>query len=295
MSTYNGEKYLNMQIESILRQECDFDLDLIVRDDGSTDSTVDILEEYQRRKKLKWYKGKNLKSARSFIDLLINNPGYDYYAFSDQDDFWMTNKISKEVESIIKCECPAIVFSNGELVDSDLNSIGRNIYRSAPPTNFESVLIGAGVQGCTMLINSMLADIIRDKGMPDVLIMHDSYVARVCLAVGGTLIYDNEPLIKYRQHGNNVIGITTTKMQTLKSRIREICHRDKISIVDQTREIIRLYEDKITSQNLIFMKIVVSYKMNIKSRLSLVFNSKIKYVSKNMAIKMKLKLLLKNR
>ena len=94
MSTYNGEKYLNEQIDSILSQSGNFELSLLVRDDGSTDETINILNKYQNLGKLKWYSGKNLGPGKSFIDLLYKTHGYDYYAFSDQDDVWMTGKIA---------------------------------------------------------------------------------------------------------------------------------------------------------------------------------------------------------
>ena len=97
MSTYNGEKYIREQIDSILEQSGNFDLDLWVRDDGSKDSTQQILQEYAQQRKLHWYTGENLGAAHSFIDLVRKCKGYDYYAFADQDDYWMTNKIQMGV------------------------------------------------------------------------------------------------------------------------------------------------------------------------------------------------------
>ena len=132
MSTYNGERYLVDQIESILGQKTDFEYSLIVRDDGSTDKTCDILKQYAAENKILFVKGENIGAAKGFMSLLIDNPGYDYYAFSDQDDIWNENKLQIGVDSIRAFSGPALYCSNCELVDSELNSIGRNTHRKRP-------------------------------------------------------------------------------------------------------------------------------------------------------------------
>ena len=129
MSTYNGEKYLKQQIDSILNQRGDFQLDLLIRDDGSNDNTISILEEYTQTNKIHYYIGNNLGPAYSFLDLLINSHNYDFYAFADQDDYWMPNKISVAISNLSNIKGPALYFANAELVDSNLNSVGRNVYK----------------------------------------------------------------------------------------------------------------------------------------------------------------------
>ena len=86
MSTYNGEKYLREQIESIRNQTIKEDIEILVRDDGSKDGTLEILEEYAEIGTLQFIRGKNIGSAQSFHELLRIAPKYDYYAFADQDD-----------------------------------------------------------------------------------------------------------------------------------------------------------------------------------------------------------------
>ena len=93
MSTYNGEKYLREQIDSILGQR-GVEVSLLVRDDGSTDATLTTLDEYKESGRLDYYCGNNLGPARSFMHLLQNAPASDFYAFSDQDDKWMDDKLS---------------------------------------------------------------------------------------------------------------------------------------------------------------------------------------------------------
>lgn len=95
MSTYNGEKYLKEQIDSILSQE-GVDVRLYIRDDGSSDRTTDILASYQEHKNVKIEKGNNLGFAKSFLTALDECDEADYYAFSDQDDVWEKDKLSTE-------------------------------------------------------------------------------------------------------------------------------------------------------------------------------------------------------
>lgn len=106
MSTYNGAKYIREQMDSLLEQDCEAkgtaSFCIIVRDDGSSDGTQDILEEYAGRypEKISWYQGENHGVIRSFFELLQKSGASDYYAFCDQDDYWMPDKMSHAVETL---------------------------------------------------------------------------------------------------------------------------------------------------------------------------------------------------
>ena len=100
MSTYNGEKYLKEQLDSILNQNSII-VDILIRDDGSTDKTLNILDEYNKKyNNIRYYTGENLKSAKSFLDLLFTAGEYDYYSFSDQDDVWDRDKLLVAVSKL---------------------------------------------------------------------------------------------------------------------------------------------------------------------------------------------------
>ena len=111
MSTYNGECFLREQIESLLKQNNE-DITILVRDDGSSDKTVGILEEYEKSGQLQAYSGRNLKPARSFMELIdkAHIEEYDYYAFSDQDDIWLPDKVHVAVQAIQKYDVPAMYY-----------------------------------------------------------------------------------------------------------------------------------------------------------------------------------------
>lgn len=118
MSTYNGEKYLKEQIDSILSQ-VDVDVRLVIRDDGSTDNTVGVIKEYsQRNSNVEFTVGKNIGYANSFLTLIQMAGDSDYYAFSDQDDIWKKNKLSTAVDKINGI--PYVVYaSNLEMVSEN--------------------------------------------------------------------------------------------------------------------------------------------------------------------------------
>ena len=112
MSTYNGEKYVQEQIESIFAQkECD--ISLLIRDDGSTDNTIDIVNELSKKYNIKLIKGNNLKPAKSFLEALrYSGEEMDYYAFSDQDDIWNEKKIISAINFIKKYTEPSLYIGN---------------------------------------------------------------------------------------------------------------------------------------------------------------------------------------
>jgi len=295
MSTYNGEKYLDEQIHSILTQKSDFQIDLWVRDDGSTDTTRTILQKCQEEGKLQWYTGGNLGPARSFMDLLNKCRGYDYYAFADQDDYWMPEKIQAAVNAIKGKKGKQLYFSNAELVDCALNSLGRNVYKKSPCLDFETLCCAGGILGCTTVINSELAVAVQERELPQKIVMHDFYMDELCLALGGSITSDLNVYMKYRQHSTNVVGVSSDVISMVKSRIKDITKKQSISIADQAEELLRIYKNEIDEHRSAWLKKVSSYKRNICRRIILACSRKTRYMNKNMGIKLRLSILLGNR
>ncbi len=294
MSTYNGEKYLREQIDSILSQKGDFDLQLVVRDDGSNDGTQDILREYENLGKIKWYQGENSGPAKSFMELLLKSEGYDYYAFADQDDYWLEDKIESGI-SKINNDNPMLYFSNGMVVDENLEYLGNNVYKKAPSTDFNTVLCAGGLLGCTMIFNEKLAAILRSRDLPSAMVMHDFYVALVCSGIGGSIIYDNEPHIKYRQHGGNVVGVSHGILGKIKDRFKSIKQKPRISVESQANDILNRYSDIIQGDKKNFLAKVAGYKKSFWSRFCLACSLKTRYVNMNKSITLRLAILLGNR
>lgn len=231
MSTYNGSRYLREQIDSILAQK-DVNVRLIVRDDGSDDNTLDILKEYAQSGKLQWYNGENLKPLGSFMHLLFNCPESDYYSFSDQDDVWLTDKLSKSVKRMIDVETsnpdkPIIVHTDMSVVDSELSITSKSFWdnngiRPDILKTFEMLACYNGVNGCTLLMNNAARNLIKEKYFLQSLFIHDVMCSLIVSANGGIIEYVDEPTLLYRQHEGNVVGADNYKRHYYLRRLRKI-------------------------------------------------------------------------
>ncbi|MFB5979809.1 glycosyltransferase family 2 protein [Lactobacillus delbrueckii] len=266
MSTYNGERYLQTQIESILNQE-GVDVHLLVRDDGSNDNTINILRSFVGEK-LDFYTGANLRSAKSFIDLLIKCPKtYDYYAFSDQDDYWCPDKLISAIKSLEKISKPAVYCSNALLVDKDLNSLGRMEYNHIPNFTFQRVLIAGEVQGATMVMNRELTKYFNGIEMPDYVPMHDYFVSLVCVAIGGQIVFDPESHIKYRQHGGNVLGVDSSLFGKVRRNLSRVVKKnDFLDLQRMCQQLIEQNNFPIKENYLQVLELGATYKKSLKSR-----------------------------
>ena len=158
MSTYNGEKYLKEQLDSLLNQTYK-NIDIYIRDDESKDSTVEIIENYMKSvDNIKLIKGKNLGFVKSFFELLKNVEEADYYAYCDQDDIWMEDKIQRVVEHLSKLDenKPNLYFSNSDYYDGEMNFVAHG--DSKKVYNFRNSLVECVSQGMTMCINKKARD-----------------------------------------------------------------------------------------------------------------------------------------
>lgn len=274
MSTYNGEKFLKKQIESILNQK-DVSVHIIVRDDGSVDDTQKILNMYKKKRLLNWYTGENKKTARSFLDLIDKAPKADYYAFSDQDDVWLSTKLITAIKKLKKFDdSPALYAGNYKLVDEKLKElISMNIHKTT--TKFNEAIVYSCCTGCTMVINNKLMENIKGK-YPKYIFMHDDWIHKVCLGIGGNVIYDDSKNLLYRQHGNNVEG----GKHGLIDKVMKVYNdkkNNKHIMQKQLLEILRLYKHQLTSDNYLLARYAIDKsKGNFLDRLQLAFNKKYK-------------------
>ncbi len=236
MSTYNGEKFLKTQIDSILAQE-GVQVQLLVRDDGSNDATHAILDEYQEKGLLRWYTGPNLRSAYSFWDLVEQAPESTYYSFADQDDYWYPDKLGAAVTALSQLEGPALYFCKKRLVDAQLQPLDASD-EAVTGVTLPYSLLGCRAAGCTMVFNRGLMQMLR-LCKPRAMTMHDSWVLRVAGAVG-QVVYDETPHMDYRQHGGNVVGAGPSRFEIWRRRFRSLGQRPKDDI--RTRMAQQLYE-----------------------------------------------------
>lgn len=295
MSSYNGEKYIREQIDSILAQEGDFRLDLWIRDDGSTDGTKEILREYAERGLLNWYGGENMGPACSFLNLLGHCSGYDYYAFADQDDLWMKEKVQTGIISLKDKTGAALYFSNAELVDAKLQPLGRKVYKKSPQLDFYTLLCAGGLLGCTMIFNQDLAELLCRGDMPHNIVMHDFYAAIVCAALNGCICFDMESHMKYRQHGDNVVGVSSGMGSAVKNRVKNITDRQTTGIAEQAEELAERYGTDMQDGFRQWTEQVAGYRKSFVRRLCLACSRKPRYVNRHTAFTLRMAILLGNR
>lgn len=210
LCTYNGSEYLKKQIDSIIAQTVN-DWVIFASDDGSTDETLNILGEYQvklGREKFCIVKGPGKGFAWNFISLLENSGDeFDYYAFCDQDDEWMPEKLAAGISTLngFSCEVPSVYCSRTQLVDENNHDIGLSPLFEKPPS-FRNALIQSIAGGNTMMLNRQARSLILKTPRYERIISHDWWVYIIITAVGGKVYYDPVPNIRYRQHTGNIVG-----------------------------------------------------------------------------------------
>lgn len=276
MATYNGEKFLRTQLDSILNQVLpqDFRLKIIVRDDGSTDETLDILKEYCDNYKdtVNYYAGENVRTARSFWHLLKNCPESDYYAFSDQDDFWYPDKLARAVKMLqaeSEQDIPLLYSSNVMVADGELNPSvplnSGNIH-----TDLAHVLIYNVSTGCTIVFNKAAHDeFVKYDMNQNMAIIHD----RLCdliTVLFGKIIYDSEPSMLYRQHGNNVVGAQSSRgLKSFIRRVKRFVKSRNRFRSECAKLLLDLYGDRLTDEQKQLLYVVGNYITDKKARKAL--------------------------
>lgn len=229
MSTYNGEKYLCEQIDSIMSQT-GVQVDLFVRDDGSSDATKKILAEYAENfSNIHIEFAENVGVGNSFMNLLYSVPDtFDYYSLADQDDIWEAEKL---VEAVNLIDSNYLYSSNQECVDKYGNSIGlryaKDAYIHLTP---ESILECNMIAGCTMVLsNNFFKLITKEINRPSPSLLrnriHDVWIAMVASLFGG-IVYDTRSFINYRQHENNVVGAKSSFSKRVKAKIKKLRHSE---------------------------------------------------------------------
>ena len=214
LSSYNGEKYIKEQIISILNQK-DVDVFLLIRDDGSKDSTFEEIERIDSTR-IQIIKEDNIGSTQSFFRLILLADSFDYYAFADQDDIWDDDKLITGINRIKNISIPAVYSSSTRLVDANLKPMKKSITNVR--TDIGSAIIKNYATGCTIIFNYELMCLLK-KYIPKQVPYHDWWVNLVAISVGGISIFDTTPHISYRQHGNNVVGESNSFVGKWKHRL----------------------------------------------------------------------------
>lgn len=207
LSSYNGEKYIEELIYSVLEQQ-GVEVILTIRDDGSTDNTINIIKSI-KDSRIRFVNGvKNLKPARSFLTLLKNCEKADYYAFCDQDDIWYPSKLKAAVTKLeVESKRPALFMSTYDVVNNELDLIEKRNMHFDNPLRMETTLMYRCPSGCVMVMNNGLRDVINQT-KPKNIRMHDFWTLLIALGINARIFVDDRSLLKYRIHEGNTVGLS---------------------------------------------------------------------------------------
>ena len=250
LSTYNGQTYLNEQIESILNQKTLHQVDLMVRDDGSTDGTIEILKEYERKmpSRIKVCYEHNIGYLNSFFELIKKAEGYDYYALSDQDDVWLEEKIDVAVAQCEACsyEGPLLYGSSSFLVNDHLEVMGET-QKNLKGITWDNLLIQNISPGHSQVFNDSLCHILKADIDCSRIYVHDFWITYVAMLFG-KVIFDNQSHTLYRQHGTNTVGFGKNSMEWIRERLKRIGNNDNKKIAAQIHYFYEKYEDYMSEE-----------------------------------------------
>lgn len=243
LSTFNGERFLPAQLDSLLAQS-HADCDIWVRDDGSSDQSLAIVRRYaSTHPNIHIQAGKNLGFVASFYELLQSaGAGYGFYFFCDQDDVWLPSKVGRALALLDTEQGAALYCSRTQYVDRDLQPIG-------PSPDYDHRCIGWGnalvqniATGCTIALNSAARERLLSQ-RPGFCLAHDWW-AYLVVSAFGQVVFDSESHILYRQHGSNTIGMQKQGLAGQWARVQRFWRRLRQAgpgWIDQLSEFERLH------------------------------------------------------
>jgi glycosyltransferase involved in cell wall biosynthesis len=230
LCTYNGARFLEAQLESILRQSRPID-ELVVCDDGSTDETLTIVERFAIRAQFPvhtWRNETRLGSTKNF-EKAIGLCSGDLIATSDQDDVWLPDKVALSEEALTGDRRPGLVFTNADVVDEELHSMGHHMWdaiqfgqlarrRVRRGHEFEVLLRQWLVTGATMMFRAEYRSSILP--IPENWV-HDGWIAFIIGAMAPIAMVERST-VKYRQHAAQQIGGRRLNWRELYEKAREV-------------------------------------------------------------------------
>ncbi len=294
MSTYNGSKYIREQLESIAAQK-DVSVKLLIRDDGSTDNTVEEINTFKQQfsADITLLRGSNIGWKNSFLELIFkavsDYPQFDYIAFCDQDDIWLPEKLHKGVESLgtlpdgPKLYCSNLTYyKEGE----QLGMVRSQMINNTP----KGALIRNYATGCTIIFNRklllLLGKLELNSGIP-----HD-YWAYLTATMCGTVYADHNSYILYRQHSANQIGSQRKSSEIWKRRLRSASsllkrlNKDKMA-----SNLLRLYGNVMLPEARVAVEKLVHYRSSLPKRINLLFDKGYTYNNKANDVWLRLRIL----
>lgn len=289
MSTYNGSKFLEKQLKSIQEQTLKDCVDIYIRDDGSRDDTLFIIQQYQKLMNIHLVNGKNAGPALSFWELFTNkNIKADYFLFCDQDDIWDANKIEECINKLK--DKTHLCICNSRIIDQKDKVISKERLNSPPEISIPRLFVSGVAQGCAMAFTKELRDYIISlhlKCIP----MHDIIVMLYAISYG-QVCWIQQPLFSYRFHDNNVVAKQNKKffkkiMTTLSNWRNSSVH----SMQSVAKELLS-NSGNISEDDFVFLTTMSNYKKSIKNKLRLMVDKRINNVNRDQLRSYRIRILL---
>lgn len=266
LSTYNGACYIDELLESLYKQTVRENMVVMIRDDGSTDNTVDKISKWFRYLNIKLYKGKNKGPKESFHELLKKASEADYYAYCDQDDVWKENKLEKAINSIEEKFrgniIPVLYSCKMDCVDVNRNALPDINNLSRKDITLERIFVSNMLMGCTMVFNKYLKEEILKISFEH-FYMHDVITVMIAF-ITGYVIYDNNAYIYYRQQPNSV---TQKKAQKFSKKIKNSFifwfKNSNYSISKQAQDLYHCFKKNISHEAQEVLLSIIKYRKGI--------------------------------
>ena len=267
LSAYNGEKYIQEQLNSLYEQK-GVDTFLYIRDDGSSDSTREILRAQEKGDSEVVF-GDNLGFCKSFWNLIMTAPDSDYYALCDQDDFWLPDKLFRAVSMLEEeddKDIPLLYTSNVIPVDKDLKRLEMAAFHVDGVFSYAMSLRRPALPGCTFVFNKKMIECL--KKYDGYLYFHDWLI--YCIAAGiGKVVYDPVSRILYRQHGQNALGVDSG-IEKIKHRFERFFNPKVKRVKSKVAEgILKSYKEELSPDNRRLTEAFAFYYSNVKYLLTL--------------------------
>ena len=299
LSTYNGAHFLGELLDSAFAQE-DTDVEVVVRDDGSTDGTLEILKDYAEKTSLTFTKGNNMGWRNSFMTLLNQtqiDDNVDFYALADQDDVWLPDKLKAAIDRLHGIEEPAVYHSNVILADGHAKPLGDRFPRTFIPTQaLPMSFFDVTWLGTTMVFNPQLMQLVQHHAPVNQLV-HDAYVIALAQFMG-RVIYDPEPHLLYRRHGASVTGFGESesaqkiKAPSLMDRYRRYKKNPFIHpFSKRAAAILDGFRNQLSDEQISFLSAVADYQHHFPSRLRLLFDPRIRATGLRQTLQIKYRVL----
>lgn len=275
VSTYNGSKYLREQLDSILEQS--YPVDVLIRDDGSSDDTISIIEEYMDNfPQVQLIKGENVGCLQSFFALLRAAKGYRYYAFSDQDDVWFKDKIEVAIKHLQALnEDKPCVYASCSLIVNEFLEGNKHTQHNCRGLSFYNVIVQNIMPGHTQVMNQKLVDMtLAYTNDFSQLFVHDFWIAMIAVTFG-ECYFDNEPHTYYRQHENQVIGYGHGRFSWIWERLVHVKDGVARQITHQDDYFLATFEDLLQADQVCELKRLLHSQRNVFTRIAYLWRARV--------------------